>query len=211
VRAVAVILALLVVGPAAWTQDEAVRQPLAPGVAAPDFTANTLDGATIKLTDWRGKVVLLNFFVTWYRDAAQHLKMLEDLSTAFSEQGMRLVSSSLDEGQVGLDAVRAVIADQGIAHPVIMDPAQQIAAPYGVRILPAIFIIGRDGVITNYHEGYAEGDDERLGELIAAALQVGAEAEPSTEAQAEAEPAAEPEEPAQPEEPVCKCFRQEAE
>jgi len=135
VRAVAVILALLVVGPAAWTQDEAVRQPLAPGVAAPDFTANTLDGATIKLTDWRGKVVLLNFFVTWYRDAAQHLKMLEDLSTAFSEQGMRLVSISLDEGQVGLDAVRAVIADQGIAHPVIMDPAQQIAAPYGVRIL----------------------------------------------------------------------------
>ncbi len=210
-RVVAVVLALLVVGTLAWPQEEAIRQPLAPGAVAPDFTATTLDGATIKLGEWRGKVVVVNYFVTWYRDAAQHLKMLEDLSTAFSAQGMRLVSISLDEGQAGLDAVRELIADQGIAHPVIMDPQQQIAAPYGVRVLPAIFIIGRDGVIAAYHEGYAEGDDERLGELIAAALQVGAELEDQAAAEAETEPPAEAEAPAQPEEPVCKCFRQRTE
>ncbi len=210
VRAVALGLAVLCVFAAtpAAAQGEEMRQPLSPGTVAPDFTAATLEGATIKLADWHGKVVVLNYFITWYRDAAQHLKMMEDLAGAFSAQGMRLVSISLDDGTRGLDEVRSLVRDQEIAHPIIADPQQRIAGLYGVRALPAIFIVGRDGVIAHYHEGYTEGDDERLGEVIAAVLQVGAPAAEPSETEAEAEPEAEAQPAAEePEEPVCKCFR----
>ncbi len=209
VRGTFALVVLLVITVPALHADEEVRQPLKPGVVAPDFTATTLDGVTLRLADWRGKVVVLNYFITWYRDAAKHLKMMEDLNTAFSERGMRLVSISLDEGSSGLDEVRTLIREEGIAHPVIVDPEQHIAAAYGVRALPAIFVIGRDGIIVYYHEGYTEGDEERLGEVIAAALNIeGEQAEAAAASETETETAAATEES---EEPVCKCFRRSEE
>jgi len=214
----------------AWAQTGETRVPLTAGTVAPDFIATTLEAATVSLAEMHGKAVVLNFFITWYRDAAEHLHMMEDLNSAFGEQGMRLVSVSLDAGERGLEDVRTLIRDEEIAHPIVSDPQQVVAALYGVRALPAIFIIGRDGVIAHYHEGYTEGDDERLGALIAAALAAesppetvvaaGAPAEGTapTEPTAGVEPAAEPEptpaaQPStgveEPSEPVCKCFRRE--
>ncbi|MGD9496207.1 MAG: peroxiredoxin family protein [Armatimonadota bacterium] len=201
-RQAAALSLVLVLASLGLVAAQQVRQPLAPGTTAPDFTATTLEGATIKLADWRGKVVVLSFLITWFRDAARHIEMMEHLGTAFSEQGMRLVSISLDEEHRGLDDLRALVREHAIAHPVVADPRQQIAALYGVSALPAIFVIGRDGKIAHYHEGYTEGDDERLGAVIAAALAAGAEGEAPAQAQ-ESPPAAAPEA----EEPVCRCFR----
>lgn len=229
-RTVAVLLAFLLIltlAPAR-AQTGATRVPLTAGTVAPDFTAPTLEGTTVCLAEMTGRVVVLNFFITWYRDAAEHLHMMEDLNSAFGEQGMRLVSVSLDAGERGLEDVHALIRDEEIAHPVVSDPQQVVAALYGVRALPAIFIIGRDGVIAHYHEGYTEGDDERLGAIIAAALaaepspqtmpsgEAPATDAPAAEPAAGAEPAAEPEpapaaQPATgapaPGEPICQCFR----
>ncbi len=226
-RTVAVVLAsmLILMPTPAPAQTGATRIPLTAGAVAPDFTASTLEGATISLAEMRGKVVVLNFFITWYRDAAEHLHVMEDLNSRLAEQGMRLVSISLDAGERGLADVRALLRDEEIAHPVISDPQQVVAALYGVRALPAIFIIGRDGVIVHYHEGYTEGDAERLGALIAAALAVEptpvatATTEPPVETEVAVEPAPMPEAAAAPEptpeattapEPVCKCFRQKS-
>jgi cytochrome c biogenesis protein CcmG/thiol:disulfide interchange protein DsbE len=226
-RTVAVLLAfMLILMPTPTSaQTGATRIPLTAGTVAPDFTASTLEGATISLAEMRGKVVVLNFFITWYRDAAEHLHIMEDLNTRFAEQGMRLVSISLDSGERGLADVRALLRDEEIAHPVISDPQQVVAALYGVRALPAIFIIGRDGVIAHYHEGYTEGDAERLGALIAAALAVEptpvatATTEPPVETEVAVEPTTLPEAAAGLEptseavavpEPICKCFRQKS-
>ncbi|MFO8079851.1 MAG: TlpA disulfide reductase family protein [Armatimonadota bacterium] len=189
----------------AFAQEQTERQPLAPGAEAPEFTATTLEGVPITLTQWQGRVVVLNYFITWYRDAAEHLGMMEDLQTLYSRDGMRLLSISLDEGDRGVEQVRELVREQELAHPVVVDADQEVAELYGVRALPAIFVIGRDGEIAYYHEGYTEGDERRLSQAIAAALGVecpDAGDEDNEVAGADAQEA---------EEPVCNCFRQREE
>jgi len=201
-RAALLTSAVLIAATLAVAQQEAERQPLQPGVAAPDFTATTLEGVPLRLEQWDGKVVVLNYFITWYRDAADHLDMMEDLQTTYSRDGMRLLSISLDEGAKGLEQVRELVREKEIAHPIVVDSKQKIAEVYGVRALPAIFVIGRDGKVAYYHEGYTEGDERRLSTAVAAALGVEC-LSPEPE---QGEQAVEAEEP---EEPVCDCFRQD--
>ncbi|MFW5866371.1 MAG: TlpA family protein disulfide reductase [Armatimonadota bacterium] len=206
-RAALLTSSILIATTLASAQQETQRQPLEPGAQAPDFTAATLEGVPINLEHWEGKVVVLNFFITWYRDAAEHLDMMEDLQTLYSRDGMRLLSISLDEGARGLEQVGALVREKELAHPVVVDADQDIAELYGVRALPAIFVIGRDGRIAYFHEGYTEGDEGRLSQAIAAALGVECPAPPEGEATAEAEV----EEAEEPEEPVCNCFRRSGE
>jgi peroxiredoxin len=189
-----------------FAQQETERQPLQPGAEAPNFTATTLEGVPINLEQWDGKVVVLNYFITWYRDAAEHLDMMEDLQTLYSREGMRLLSISLDEGARGLEQVGELVREEEVAHPVVVDSDQDIAELYGVRALPAIFVIGRDGRIAYYHEGYTEGDEARISQAVAAALGVECPT-PAPEESMDAEASeAEAEEP---EEPVCDCFRRD--
>lgn len=209
-RASLAAVVLCTVATAAVAQQGTQRQPLQPDTQAPDFTATTLEGVPIRLEQWQGKVVALNFFITWYRDAADHLDMMEELQDVYSQDGMRLLSISLDEGERGRQQVEELVREEQVAHPVVLDPQQQIAADYGVRALPAIFIVGRDGKIAYYHEGYTEGDERRLSEAIAAALGVECPAPEPEETQAADEQApATDDEPEESEEPVCHCFRRE--
>ena len=85
----------------ARAQETTTPGPLQPGAQAPDFTATTLEGVPMRLDQWQGKVIVLNFFITWYRDAADHLQMMETLQDAYAQAGMRLLSVSLDEGERG--------------------------------------------------------------------------------------------------------------
>ncbi len=200
-RACLLTLVLLIAATTAPAQDDAGRQPLQPGAEAPDFTATTLEGVPLRLEQWQGKVVVLNFFITWYRDAADHLDMMEELQDTYSQAGMRLLSISLDEGSRGRDQVTELVREKQVAHPVVLDPELAIAQLYGVRALPAIFVIGRDGKVAYYNEGYSEGDELRLSRAIAAALGVEC-AVPEPEAAQTVEP--ETQEPEQ----ICHCFRQ---
>lgn len=202
-RVLAVVSLLLTAAALAAPDDPATPlpdKPLEIGVKAPAFTATTLEGTELGLETWRGHVVVLNYFITWYRDAARHLSVMETLATKYAPQGLRLLSISLDEGQGGPGATQAFISGHNIAHPVATDPQQQIAGQYGVRALPAIFVIDREGKIAGYHEGYMEGDDAKIEQMIVAALGASATDDQSAEVTTEEAPADE--------EPVCKCFKQ---
>ncbi len=202
-RARLLMLIVLTVATVAQAQDDAARQPLKPGAQAPDFTATTLEGVPLRLDQWQGKAVVLNFFITWYRDAADHLDMMEELQDTYSQAGMRLLSISLDEGTRGREQVTELVREQQIAHPVVLDPDLQIAQLYGVRALPAIFVIGRDGKIAYYNEGYTEGDELRLSHAIALALGVECAAPEPEETAAAAEDTQQQTRPQ-----ICHCFRQ---
>ena len=201
--AVAVCVLMVVSAPAALGQDEALEEPLPEGEVAPDFQIATLEGSPVKLSDWSGQVVVLNFFITWYRDAAGHLKVMEDLGARYADQRLKLLSISLDQGETGPAVTKQFVTDQEIAHAVAADPGQEVSGKYGVRALPATFVIGRDGKIARYQEGYIEGDEVHLEQMITDTLAAGA-AEAAAGAEAAAEETPEPAE----EEPVYHCFKQ---
>jgi peroxiredoxin len=184
--------------PAALGQEELPQEPLPEGAEAPDFEIQTLEGAPVKLSEWRGQVVVLNFFMTWYRYASEELKVMESLQTKYADRRLKLLSIALDQGENGPAVAAQFVTDNEIAHAVAADPEQKLSARYGVRPLPAIFVIGPDGKIARYQEGYVEGDAEHLDQMIADT--VGAETEE--------QPPEEEGPPAEEEEPVCKCFKQ---
>lgn len=203
IRLCLLITLACVVATAACAQEAAEQQPLTPGSEAPEFTASTLEGVPISLSQWEGRVVALNFFITWYRDAGAHLRMMEDLQVSYAEHGMRLLSISLDEGERAMNEVGELVRRHEIAHPVVRDPQQQLAGQYGVRALPAIFIIDQNGKIAHYHEGFTEGDELRLSQALASSLNV----EPVQVAPVESATVETQEDADQPQEPVCTCFR----
>ncbi len=176
------------------------EEPLPIGTAAPLFTVTTFEGNEIALESWRDHVVVLNYFITWYRDAARHLDVMERIATKFSADGLRVLSISLDEGQGGPEATRSFISDHNTAHPVAADPDQAVAGRYGVRALPAIFVIDTQGKIARYHEGYMDGDDARIEGMISEVLSGGTDEAQVAAAEATA--------PGETEEPVCKCFKE---
>ena len=207
--ALAACMLMLVSAPAALAQETA-EAPLTVGVVAPHFDINTLEGTPVKLSDWYGRVVVLNFFMTSYKGTAEHLQVTEGLATKYATAGLKVLSISLQPGETGPATTKSFVDEHEIAHPVAADPDQKIARIYGVYVpLPAIFVIGRDGKIVSYQEGSTEGAATKLEQAIANAL--GTAVPAGTETTEEQPPPEETAEGAPEEEPVCHCFKEKEE
>lgn len=118
----------------------------APGgrVEAPDFLLASLGGGTLRLRDLRGKVVFLNFWATWCVPCRTEMPDMERLFREFGEKGLVVVAVNLLEGR---RAVQGFVDDLKLTFPVVLDADGQAAAAYGVRPIPATFLISRDGII----------------------------------------------------------------
>jgi peroxiredoxin len=121
-------------------------KPLQVGETAPDFAAKTLDGQDFRLSDHRGKFVLLDFWATWCAPCMAELPNLKAVHDAFgADRRLEIVSVSLDERQA--DA-QLVARDQKLpwrqGH---LNPDSSVVAAYGATAIPATFLIGPDGKI----------------------------------------------------------------
>jgi peroxiredoxin len=122
------------------------------GDAAPSWTLQDLSGKTVQLSDFKGKVVILNFWATWCTPCREEIPSFIALQSKYSENGLVIVGVSMDQG--GPAIVKAFADTQMINYPIVLgDPL--IAASYGgIMILPTTFVIDRDGKITNIQEGF---------------------------------------------------------
>lgn len=118
--------------------------------AAPDWELAGLDGKTVKLSDFKGKVVVLNFWATWCPPCRREIPDLIALQKKYGKD-LVVVGVSLDEN--GLAAVKSFVAKNGINYPVVMGD-QKIASAYGgITAIPTTFVIDRAGKIAGHIEG----------------------------------------------------------
>ena len=124
---------------------------------APDFTLRDADGSSVKLSDYRGKVVLLNFWATWCGPCTLEIPWFIDFEQQFKTTGFEVLGVSMDEE--GWTAVKPYIAQHKMTYRVLLgdDSVGQLYG--GVESLPTSFIIDRDGKIASVHVGLAERNE----------------------------------------------------
>jgi thiol-disulfide isomerase/thioredoxin len=130
-----------------------------------DFKLQDLNGKTYRLSDYKGKPVLLEFWATWCPPCRASIPAIEKLYKAYSGKGLVVLSISLDEGD--WDSVKAFAAEAGITYPVLKG-AEDVNARFQVRSIPMTVIINKEGKIVKRYLGF--GDDDELERDVKAVL-----------------------------------------
>lgn len=120
------------------------------GDPAPDFTSTLLDGSTIRLSDYRGKVVLLDFWATWCGPCKKVMPIMEELANEYKDKGVVLIAVDLRESP---QTIRSFLQEQGLHPTVALDKDGTIANSYGAKAIPQTVIIGKDGTVQAVHVG----------------------------------------------------------
>lgn len=116
------------------------------GFPAPDFTLTTLKGDTISLSDYRGKVVLLNFWAAWCPPCKAEMPAFEALQQAY--QGEDLVILAVNTTyQDDLSAAKEFASSNGFTFPILLDLDGKVSNDYQILAMPGSFFIDRDGII----------------------------------------------------------------
>ena len=113
-------------------------------VEAPAFTLPDLSGRKVALGDFRGRLVFLNFFATWCVPCREEMPAMERLHRRFRGQGLVVLALSVRESAGG---VAAFVQELGLSYPVLLDGEAQVAYRFGVRPIPATYLIGGDGTL----------------------------------------------------------------
>ena len=117
---------------------------------APDFTLPRLDGGQLRLSSYRGKVVLLDFWATWCVPCREETPHFVELQQKYGDQGLQIIGVSMDDTP---DPVRNFYQQFGMNYPVVMGTSDVGSAYGGVLSLPIAFLIDRNGRIYAKHMG----------------------------------------------------------
>ncbi|HKU27168.1 MAG TPA: TlpA disulfide reductase family protein [Candidatus Sulfotelmatobacter sp.] len=157
---------------------------LGKSTVAPDFTLETLDGKNLRLSELRGKAVLLNFWATWCGPCKIETPWLVELQKQYGSQGLQVVGVAMDDS--GKDDIEKFTKDMGVNYPVLLGKEAVGDAYGGVPALPESFFIGRNGKIVDRIIGL-KGRDE-IEDAIKKALNTEAGAAPTNTASATVQP-----------------------
>ncbi len=114
------------------------------GFAAPDFSLTTLNGAEVRLSDLRGKVVFLNFWTSWCPPCKEEMPAIQQLYEQSPEVAVLAVNLT---DQDNLEDVKAFLAEYQITFDVLLDLDGKVSTLYQIQALPTSFFIDKSGII----------------------------------------------------------------
>ncbi len=118
---------------------------LGKGVSAPNFSLPGFEGKKVSLTDFKGKVVLLNIWATWCAPCVAEMPSMEKLYQELKGEDFELLAISVDES--GAEAVKPFMDKHKLGFPVLLDTMGEIKNLYQATGIPESFIIDKDGII----------------------------------------------------------------
>jgi len=141
------------------------------GEVAPDFDVPSLRGdGRVSLAQYRGKVVLLDFWASWCGPCAASVPHYRELRSGLAGRGFELVALGLDENAAD---GRAFLDRFAVGYPAGSDPQGTVASRYALKGMPYAVLIDRDGIVRVTHTGFEPADFERLRARIEQLLQEG--------------------------------------
>lgn len=133
------------------------------GQTAPDFKVISTAGQTISQENYRGYVLILDFFATWCQPCRQSIPHLVEMNRKFGKQGLQILGLSVDEE--GERAVKTFIDEFRVNYPLAL-AGDTTTADFGVRSVPVMFLIDKKGKIVEVYRGYTDDRARSLEQSI---------------------------------------------
>jgi peroxiredoxin len=129
------------------------------GSAAPTFELADTEGRTHRLADYRGQVVVLNFWATWCPPCREEMPAMERLHQLVAEENIAVIAVNVGENE---DTIFLFTADYPVSFPLLMDQEGRVVRDYPVIGLPTTYVIDPGGIIRHRAVGTREWDDPQL-------------------------------------------------
>jgi peroxiredoxin len=123
---------------------------------APSFVAKNLKGEVVELSDFNGKVVLLNFWATWCGACIEEMNSMQNLYTTLQADGVEVLAVSIDRWNE--DRIQEYVKSKKLTFQVLLDQDQKVRKKYHVMGIPTSYLIDGDGKIRGYASGARSWD-----------------------------------------------------
>ena len=133
--------------------------PIDSKAPAPDFSLKDTDGKLHRLSDYRGKPVIVNFWTTWCSPCREELPSMNRAWQQLEQEGIAMLAINMGEDE---DTIFVFSADYPTDFPILMDEAGEVIEQWPVKGLPTTYVIAPDGTIAYRAIGSREWDDKDL-------------------------------------------------
>ena len=130
--------------------------PTLVGKVAPDFVLKGLDGRNLRMSEYRGQVVLVNFWARWAGEAREEIPALDRINTTYERAGLVVLGVSVDED---LARAREFAGAMKVSYPILFDTGSDIGRDYLLQKMPVTILVDRSGVVRFAKVGYKRGDE----------------------------------------------------
>ncbi len=127
---------------------------LAFGQSAPTWELKSVDGKTVKSSEFKDKVLILDFWATWCPPCVKEIPGFIELQKEYGDKGLVVIGVSLDQDGPGV--VRKFMDKMNVNYPIVMGDDKIVEDFGGIEGIPTTFIIDKSGKIVNKHVGYVE-------------------------------------------------------
>ena len=137
------------------------------GQLAPDFALKSSTGENLRLSEYRGDVVMINFWATWCGPCRQEMPLLEELYARYERVGFKLLGVNIDDD---VHKAMQMIDELGVSFPILFDSRKEVSKLYNIETMPVTVLVDREGRVRYVHFGYQPGYEDKYLEQVRSLL-----------------------------------------
>lgn len=130
------------------------------GKETPGFSGKTLDGEKISLSDYKGKVTLVDVWASWCKPCKEEFPFLIELYEKYSDNDFSVLAVNIDEEKVNAEKFLKSLKKE-VPFKILFDPESKVPNLYDIQAIPTTYILDKKGVIRYYHLGFMESEKEK--------------------------------------------------
>jgi len=134
---------------------------------APDFALKSDNGENLRLSEFRGEVVMINFWASWCGPCRQEMPLLDELYAQYQPMGFTILGVNVEEDS---SKARKMLGDAPVNFPVLFDNDSEVSKLYNVVAMPSTVLVDRNGNVRYLHQGYKPGYEEAYQQQVRALI-----------------------------------------